>query len=459
VPPARVEAAARSNDVSWQAIALLAYALGATVFFVRLGLGMRQARRLVRESTMVAGRLTNPRCRTPVTVGLRAPVVILPPDWVAWPESELKAILAHEHEHASCRDPLASVVTLLARAVFWFHPLAWWLHRHVATLSEQACDAAVLAHGHDADDYAFSLVRFARLQAVNGGRFTFPGSAMPGAGLKQRLHLLDQPINRCLAPKRVLALTLVYIAVVVLSAAATPKARSRTPEDPPAQSSVTPRPPAGGQVASSDHFEILHRPAQANRVKDLIWEAERAYQHVAEALKYDLAARVSLVFVAGDGDVEDTLAPVAAGGTSGQRIVISVESLDSRPGIMVHELTHQFAFDILPEVSHQSPWLIEGLAEHQRGVWDANDVRRIREAIAGAWVPELAALPGADRIWSHAWFDYVASAYGGEGIRRFLFVLSRDSRVPAAVTAAFNVSVEAFDKSFRQYMVGRFGAQ
>jgi hypothetical protein len=37
-----------------------------------------------------------------------------------------------------------------------------------------------------------------------------------------------------------------------------------------------------------------------------------------------------------------------------------------RAGIITHELTHLFAFDILPDVSRATPSLIEGLAEHQR---------------------------------------------------------------------------------------------
>ena len=44
-----------------------------------------------------------------------------------------------------------ALLTLINRAVFWFHPLAWWLRRRIATLSEQACDAVVVSGGHDAE--------------------------------------------------------------------------------------------------------------------------------------------------------------------------------------------------------------------------------------------------------------------------------------------------------------------
>ena len=40
-------------------------------------------------------------------------------------------VLAHEGEHARQRDPLIVALALLNRAVFWFHPLAWWLESRV----------------------------------------------------------------------------------------------------------------------------------------------------------------------------------------------------------------------------------------------------------------------------------------------------------------------------------------
>jgi len=53
------------------------------------------------------------------------------------------------------------MLALLNRAVFWFHPLAWWLERRMAALAEEACDAVVLAHGHDPRDYSRYLIDMA----------------------------------------------------------------------------------------------------------------------------------------------------------------------------------------------------------------------------------------------------------------------------------------------------------
>ena len=119
---------------------------------------------------------------------------------------------------------------------------------------------------------------------------------------------------------------------------------------------------------------------------------------------------------------------------------MSVESLDSRPGILIHELTHQFAYDIVPEASLQAPWLIEGLAEHQRGVWDADTVENVRDAVTGSFVPDVDNLAGADRYWSHALFDFIADAHGSEGVRRYLFVLRKTPQPTEALRAALGVS-------------------
>lgn len=73
--------------------------------------------------------------------------VILPEHWRQWPQAQLDAVLTHEHEHARRRDPLVQWLALLNRALFWFHPVAWWLERHLSALAEEACDNVVLERG------------------------------------------------------------------------------------------------------------------------------------------------------------------------------------------------------------------------------------------------------------------------------------------------------------------------
>ena len=118
---------------------------------------------------MSHGRLTSAACASPVTVGWLRPVVILPETWQEWSHNKLDAVLTHEHAHVRRRDPLVQWFALLNRAVFWFHPLAWWLERRLSVLAEQTCDDAVLARGHDPHDYSEYLLDTARSLGVAGG--------------------------------------------------------------------------------------------------------------------------------------------------------------------------------------------------------------------------------------------------------------------------------------------------
>lgn len=170
--------------LTWTAAALTVYAAGVCVFLARFIIGWRRARAIRRTAVHARGRLTHAGCVTPMTIGIITPVVILPPDWTQWNQTELAAVLAHEEEHVRRRDPLVATLALFNRAIFWFHPLAWWLQRTIARLSEHACDAAVIARGHDRDVYSACLLQFARRAAHAGGRIAPIATAMPGVLLR-----------------------------------------------------------------------------------------------------------------------------------------------------------------------------------------------------------------------------------------------------------------------------------
>src|SRR6185369_10641033 len=91
-------------------------------------------------------------------------------------------------------DPLIQRLALVNRAIFWFHPLSWWLERELSVLAEEACDAAVLAQGHSPQDYSEYLLDIARSVARSGSRLGIVGMAMPGSLLRQRIR---QILNSC----------------------------------------------------------------------------------------------------------------------------------------------------------------------------------------------------------------------------------------------------------------------
>jgi len=59
-------------------------------------------------------------------------------------KAEEEAVLLHELAHVRRHDNLLRLLQAGVVALFWFHPLVWWLHRRLVWDSERACDEAVL---------------------------------------------------------------------------------------------------------------------------------------------------------------------------------------------------------------------------------------------------------------------------------------------------------------------------
>jgi len=211
------------------------YVVGAAVLLGRLMIGTLRARRLMRRAVRDGEHWTSDDCATPVTVGWLRPMMILPPGWQAWSERQLEAVTIHEREHARRHDPLVQWLALLNRAVFWFHPLAWWLERRLASLAEDACDAAVLSRGHQPVDYCEYLLSLARSVTVAGARLDIVATPMPGPSLSQRLHrILSGAPEPTLSSRRLVSslcacavLAVVAAGTVITAAPAKPRPISR----------------------------------------------------------------------------------------------------------------------------------------------------------------------------------------------------------------------------------------
>ena len=83
----------------------------------------------------------------PLMCGLLRPRILLPRNWKEWSPSKLRAVLIHERAHIRRGDALVAFLARLNCAIFWFHPVSWWLERKLATLAEHACDDEVVKKG------------------------------------------------------------------------------------------------------------------------------------------------------------------------------------------------------------------------------------------------------------------------------------------------------------------------
>jgi beta-lactamase regulating signal transducer with metallopeptidase domain len=100
----------------------------------------------------------------PGVVGLWRPVLLLPDGIVdRLRPSELEAVLAHELCHVRRRDNLFASIHMVAEAVFWFHPLVWWIGARMLEERERACDEGVLSLGNQPRVYADAILNVCKL--------------------------------------------------------------------------------------------------------------------------------------------------------------------------------------------------------------------------------------------------------------------------------------------------------
>ncbi len=108
---------------------------------------------------------------TPMTWGVRHPVVSLPRVATDWDDERQRLVLLHELTHVARLDALAQTASQAACVLFWWHPLVWLAARRLTHERECACDDAVLARGARASSYAQHLLDIARaLRASVAGR-------------------------------------------------------------------------------------------------------------------------------------------------------------------------------------------------------------------------------------------------------------------------------------------------
>jgi bla regulator protein blaR1 len=132
--------------------------------------------------------LSSSSLHEPGVVGIRRPVLLLSEQLVAQLDRrQLEAIVEHELWHVRRRDNLTMAIHMSVEALFWFHPLVWWIGARLRQERERACDEAVVRSGHRARSYAEGILRVCRhcvaskLSCVSG---------VSGADLETRLEAI-----------------------------------------------------------------------------------------------------------------------------------------------------------------------------------------------------------------------------------------------------------------------------
>ncbi|MGB9030045.1 MAG: M56 family metallopeptidase [Acidobacteriaceae bacterium] len=128
-------------------------------------------------------------------------------------EAHIEGIIAHEIAHVQRRDNLTAALHMLVQAIFWFHPIAWWLQRRLLEERERACDEAVMRLGGAPEVYAESVLRACRFSVGSAGSFA---SGISGSDLAQRVRRIvsGRPVPCLTRTHKMLLIGLTALAVL-----------------------------------------------------------------------------------------------------------------------------------------------------------------------------------------------------------------------------------------------------
>jgi bla regulator protein blaR1 len=194
------------SSVDWSALGILGIWVAGTIAMIVVRFRTwRQIRAAVRASSRwtvaslsmpagVAVRST-PSVMEPGVVGFWRPVLLVPSgieDDLT--PRQLAAVLTHELCHVRRRDNVTAAVHMIAEAVFWFHPLVWWIGSRLVDERERACDEEVVRTFGEPQTYAAGIVNVCR-RYVESPLVCVSG--VSGSNVKNRIR--DIMTNRAVA--------------------------------------------------------------------------------------------------------------------------------------------------------------------------------------------------------------------------------------------------------------------
>jgi uncharacterized protein (TIGR03435 family) len=216
--PAYALAAAPAPGISLETVALVIWAIGCAAIALHWFFRWRRAAAALATTAPLdlgigVRAFTTRASVEPSVFGILRPVLLLP-EGIAGrltPE-QLRAIIAHELCHVRRRDNLLAAVHTVVEAVFWFHPLVWWIGARLVEERERACDEDVLKLGHDPETYAESILTSCRFHLEAPPAFA---TGVTGGDLKKRIEqIMNDGAARSLSRSRKLLLTAAGIAAV-----------------------------------------------------------------------------------------------------------------------------------------------------------------------------------------------------------------------------------------------------
>lgn len=149
---------------------------------------------MLRHLEQTAGMLSRVRlilsksAMEPGLLGIFRPILLLPAGVAErLSDAQLEAIITHELCHARRRDNLTAAIHMFVEAIFWFHPLLWWMGARLVHERERACDEEVLWLGNEPEAYAQGILKVCEFY-LESPLVCIVG--VTGANLKRRIEAI-----------------------------------------------------------------------------------------------------------------------------------------------------------------------------------------------------------------------------------------------------------------------------
>ncbi|MBN2053995.1 PD40 domain-containing protein [bacterium] len=232
------------------------------------------------------------------------------------------------------------------------------------------------------------------------------------------------------------------------------------------------------------HFRIHYYEESYDLVLDIEDIAENAYAMLSGKLDHELSFKVPLIMYRTHRHMEQTniILDFIPEGVAGfnepikNRLVVPVQLPKNQlVSLITHELVHSFQFDILfgsrlGQLPGVPLWIMEGMAEHFTGDWDAIGRMVLKDAVANGYVVDLADLETFNRLYSpylgyklaQSAVDYIVETYGIMKFRNFLWEVRRklptERFTDRASRRAFGISLAELSQDWRQHLNQKYAA-
>lgn len=151
----------------------------------------------------------------PGVVGWVRPVLLLPAGIdTQLTAAQLEAVIAHELCHVRRRDNLIAAVHMVVEALFWFHPIVWWIGARLVDERERACDEHVVSTLGEPLIYAEGILGVCKRYHESPVSFV---SGVAGSHLKRRIaDIIHERVGSQLTRGRRILIVVSAIAAIVL---------------------------------------------------------------------------------------------------------------------------------------------------------------------------------------------------------------------------------------------------